>query len=159
MANKLQWHVNEHGLSNEVLDNLMKSSHACNLYFGTFPFDSMPSDVCAKKKFVLLVNVGLHFVCIFANKNVVLYVDSLGRPSSLKEVQHFLRLCARPVFFNMKKIQSTSSTHCGLYACLFGLFFCKRENQERVGKMCFEKRNLLKNDQICLKYLKRLLLQ
>lgn len=158
MAHKLEWHVNSQGLSNDVLDNLMESSHTCDLYFGTFPFDNLPFEVCKNDKFILIVNVGLHFVCIYGKRDMVLYIDSLGKAPRGQEMKSFLLACERDVFFNKKRIQSLVSTHCGLYACLFGLYFCKKENKKTVARMVFEKHNLMKNDQLCLKYLKRLLL-
>lgn len=150
----LDWHINQNGLSNHVLSDLLKHLSVNNQYYkGVFPFDNIPVNLCSESNFIIIVNIGLHFVTVYAQPNFVLYIDSLGN-SSPPNMRDFLYQCKRPVFFNERQIQSFSSTHCGFFSVLFVIFFVGKKKGIKIESFKFRDTNLKFNDKLCTKYIK-----
>ena len=159
-------------MSNETLERFC--FRVCgNDFKGVFSADYIPLFLAAKSRFVIIANLGArrgvrtelpvgHFVTIAALPDVILYIDSYGLPSVEPNINKFLKICRRPVQFNLRQIQTYDSVYCSFYAMMFTCFvdkFVFRDSMPaiRVPKLRFEKRNLKKNDELCVKYLKRIL--
>lgn len=152
----LDWHINQNGLSNHVLTNLLNHLSVSDKYYkGVFAFDNIPNNLCNESVFIIIVNIGLHFVTIYATSDFVLYIDSLGKPSP-SNMSFFLSQCKRPIFFNNRQIQSFTSTHCGFFAVLFVLFFNGKEKGTKMRPIKFHDTNLSSNDKLCTKYIKQI---
>lgn len=153
----------EGGISNETVARFCGS--LCGKDFkGVFSADYIPRRLAARGRFIVVVNLGTrrgvrgklpmgHFITIAADPSKVLYVDPYGLPNVEPNVERFLRLCRRPVEFNLRQIQDTESVYCGLYAVLFSLYFDKKPD----FKLRFRKRNLRKNDKLCVEYLRKMM--
>lgn len=156
----LDWHINKSGLSNTVINDLLNLSGISSKYFkGVFPYDNLPENISQLDNFSIIVNIGLHFVTIYAEEKFVYYIDSLGGSINNVHVKSFL--CSglkRPIYFNKRQIQSLMSSHCGLYTALYILFMegSKREKKLLSIKKLkfFSSGDLLRNDKLCVKYIK-----
>lgn len=153
--NSLQWHLNKYGLSNVLLSDLLKNANiGKSLFKGIYPVDGIPKRISAHKNFIIIINIGLHFVTLYAKPKVLIYIDSFGQkpPSSLHS---FLQSCKqKSVVYNKKQIQSLESTHCGLYAVLYVLLFNAKKSGKKCKSIKFNGNNLLKNDDICIRHIK-----
>ncbi len=151
---KLSWHLNQYGVSNDLLEDLMKFLSHDTDFLGVFTIaDLMKSKCYKKRRFIFILNIGMHFVCLYAQENFVYYIDSFGEKPDSPPVKKFLKQCKRNVYYNRRQIQDFSSAYCGLYACLFALFFGKANMT--VNILHFKNVNLKYNDVLCLKYIKK----
>jgi hypothetical protein len=152
--NSLQWHLNRSGLSNVLLLDLLKNIDIGKKYFkGIYAVDNIPKFLSRLEQFIVIINIGMHFVTLYGKPNLLVYIDSFGNPppSSMKK---FLSTCKRKIVSNIKQIQSPYSSHCGLYAVLYVLFFNTREMRKKCKTIVFDKNDLLKNDDICISHIK-----
>ena len=189
----LAWHINSLGLSDVVMNDLLKMANISQDFMGIFPFDQLnrikeipaPVKCCYT---TIIINVGGHFVMICFGQFFTLYVDSFGKPIERDQVYNFIRRVRpfTPFFYNSTQVQSLQSTHCGLYAVLFSLFFdrCQRRasligRQQNIRSsryqpysipapfvtppktpftMYFSKEpnQLLLNDELCISYIQKL---
>ncbi len=149
--------MNKKGLSNVLIEDLMKNLDKNPHYLGVFPVTViLKKKFHTRPRFNLILNTGGHFVCIHAEESFVFYIDSLGMiPLAVtNQLEQFLTKCKRPIFYNRRQVQAVESVYCGLYACLFTLYFGMPIFKE--WKLVFYK-NLKENDKLCLKYLKKML--
>lgn len=171
----LGWHFSEKGLSNEVVRDLMRlagvtSSPPGGGFRGIVPYDRLFSEgeddvAIPRRNFSIIVNVGMHFVTLFSEGDLVYYVDSLGLPVWREELKNFIlerfphkrRYC-----YNPRQIQDWNSSHCGLYAALFTVYLEKYCRGRRRGgtrpRLKFHRRKKLLplNDALCVKYIKNM---
>ena len=156
--NTLSWHLNKDGLSDTLLKDLIEKANVGSVFDGIFPLQAIPSKLRKKKSFVIIVNIGYHFVTVYATKDFVYYVDSFGKKPPQTLYSSFLDFCERPVYFNSSQVQSKHSTHCGLYSCLFTIYFSKKIPNFTLH---FEKKKTLlqKNDKKCIEFLKTLIMK
>ena len=124
----LDWHINALGLSNDVLDSLLSTACISNQYLGSFPVSQLkniPTFSLKHLYITLIINVGHHFVSLCIGRKFVLYIDSFGRPIQDRRVTQFIEKRAPdlPIYYNSTRIQSKSSSYCGLYAVLYVLYF------------------------------------
>ena len=131
------------------------------------------SDKCGEKtgktddtNISFIVNVGNHFVSVIITAVSILYIDSFaGRLSTPQLATLFSRVKKRETksrsgvlnrtfFRNKRQIQSIESTHCGLYAILFCVWYLKHPSDRM--KLRFSQSDLNQNDAMCVKYLKKL---
>ena len=166
MAGKtLAWHLNKNGMSDSVINDLLAMAKISNQYLGTFMFNNLPYFSSSELKqqstsHFLIINVGHHFVTLCITPYYALYIDSIGLPIVHQEINNFIdQYSPRPIYFNTKQIQSFESSHCGLYAALFTLYFDQYEQHNM--KMTFFKNPalLLKNDDKCIQYIKKLVVK
>jgi hypothetical protein len=153
------------GLTNTVIERFCFLS-CSDTFKGVYSADYIPTQLAARSRFIMVVNLGVrrglrklpvgHFVTVVASSSVVYYIDPYGLPSAEPHVNRFLRLCRRKICFNLKQIQDFSSTYCGLFAILFACYMDANGTEERL-KLKFNSRNLMKNDKLCVKYLRALL--
>lgn len=166
----LSWHINEFGLSNEIVHNLVsRMTKNSEQYLGVFSFSKIPKQkvltAAAKnndKNVVMIINIGQHFVTLVISHDAVIYIDSYAR--SIPDTKHVLSLLKelteakedqqrRQLFINTTPIQHPTSTHCGLYAALFTVWYLA--NTKARMKLHFDSQHLLLNDDLCVQYLKQ----
>lgn len=164
-TNTLEWHINKNGLSNILLEDLMKMAMndvADSAYQGVYTHFNIPSSLKQLPNFSIIVNVGAHFVAIYATPQYILYLDPFGTPIMQANIVHTLTSeeYDRPIFTNCRQVQALDSTHCGLFSCLFVLHLETKRLQTPFYKdvqLKFVSKNLTKNDFLCIKYLKRII--
>lgn len=148
------------GLTNVFIDDVLKN---CNSFRGCYAADKIPNSLLhSLEKVTIVVNLsphthkGSHFITIVIFPNFVYYIDSLGLPCFSLHILSFLKQLKRPILYNKKKIQSSTSTYCALYCILFALFFDCTKNDRQKNKLVFTN-HFLKNDKKVVKYVKRLI--
>ena len=143
------------GMTNRSVNNICQS--LCpNIYEGLYDKSELKDKgnfLIHKKIFSIIVNIGRHYVCIYAEKDFSIYIDPLGFASMTKEVNSFLQKIKRKTFTNTSKLQRLNSNHCGMYA----IMFCKHFDLDKKNrpKMVFYKKQ--NNDNKCIHYLKKLI--
>lgn len=139
------------GLTNGYVEDLGKK--ICGKYFlGTFPCDILPN-VYKKYNYSLVINLskhdtlGSHFVCIFADKNNLLYFDPLGNKCMNKYILKFIHRNkkGRKLKLKFKKIQSDKSIYCGFF-CLAFLLSKKLNISNKNFFSMFDNKNYETND-------------
>lgn len=159
----MEEHIDASGVSDVFIKDLLAQMHISHLFKGVFfTFDpQLHSLICEREvhpDFVCIVNTGRHFVTLVLDKESALYIDTLARHCPM-ELRLKLEKSKRTVYYNKKRIQSITSTHCGLYSCLFALYFDRERNDRSVStQFRFEsaKDKLEVNDIRCIKYLKQM---
>lgn len=167
---KLFQQVDDHvrpgsGLSNEIVESFCRLRSSKD-FVGVYSADYIPDKLAARGTFILAVNLGKrrgerkklpvgHFVVISARPSMLYYLDPYGMPCMQENVQRFLRLCRRPVEYNLKQIQHLDSAYCGLYAVLFVLCFDKASGGRDTFK--WKRKRIIENDQLCVRYLRKIL--
>ena len=159
----------ERGVTNELIRDLCHI--LCPNYFrGVFSSHELDA-VADRRRFVgsgyfsVIVNISAqpppadgHFVLIHARPSRLLYLDPFGAPCQDAKVMSFVKKCRgdRPFYENKRAIQSPLSTFCGMYAVLFALYY--DFSHPPVARIEWIRSSdpfvLLKNDRICIKYLK-----
>ena len=150
------------GVSNSLIEELCTAIcvNKEKRFKGVYSADEIPASLAnpSKKISNIIVNLspsnqittGLgHFVSIHIFPNQVKYIDPFGRPCTQPYVLSFLKLCARPVFYNQKQIQNFDSKFCGLYAILYTAMFDRKYKL----KIDFQDHGKKSNDAKCIRYL------
>ena len=158
-----EFHFNQDGVTNHFIDDFL--SRICSdKYKGTFAIDTIPLWLAHENYAFFVVNLNPHFirnnghfVTIITYPDGCLYIDSFGIGPP-KQLEQFFGETKKRVSVNMQQVQTPSSNYCGLYCCLFILFFdrCFSSSPPNFTVKFFD-RNLSKNDQKCVNYLKRLI--
>ena len=145
----LEWHLNSHGISNELLSDYLRNVGISRNFLGVFPYNELPPMLFVKSENdrILIINVGQHFVTLLVSPLFTLYVDSFGL-APRKNIKTILKKLKNPLFYNTKTIQGINSPFCGLYAALFCLHL-----DDAKFKLTFA-RSTEKNDELCISYLK-----
>lgn len=165
LGNRVRVHVSpERGITNDFVARYCKK--LCNDDFlGVYSADCLPVRFARHHRFTTIVNLGEvkgvrgslpvgHFVTLVGSPGKVRYIDPYGLPVVQRHVKHFLEQTARPVTANTTQIQDFASIACGLYAILFAKYF---EEEPAKFKLNFLKRDLKKNDKLCVEYIRRFL--
>jgi len=146
------------GLSNELLTNLISTIGISDDFAGVIPhFELNKFDTLYEKK-IFILNVGAHFVTLYISpkEHYALYIDPLGNKIHNKSVYAYLDNFPNiEVFFNRKQLQPYVSSHCGLYAVLFSVYFDRKDTDKKI-KLHFSADGAEQNDEKCVKYLKQL---
>jgi len=151
-------------VTNGFLHSILTKTCPARFYGGVFAADEIKrfhlSVGGARKGFIVNLNPrrkkeGGHFVCIISEKHSLLYLDPVGLPCLVKNLSEELKQSGKQVFFNSQQIQAVNSKACGLFSILFLLYFSAGENGMDF-KMEFDTKQKLKNDQLCLNYLKKI---
>lgn len=160
----INWHLSREGMSDKVINDLLAHCGVSDRYRGTFLYNNLPYDIVNDQdEFIIIINVGFHFVTLYITKTFVLYIDSFGLPIRHLEIIEFIanRTVCTPVYYNTHQIQSLSSTHCGLFAAMFVLLLDTQHHRSRIGRrrrrqFHFYKQpsRLKRNDKLCVNYLK-----
>jgi hypothetical protein len=144
------------GVSNHFIDSILTPT--CAEYKGTFSSNTIPTQLLQCETFSIVCNLspagetGSHFVTIIAQRERVLYLDSLALPCLVSEINNFLQRLKKPVYSNSQQVQHVKSQFCGFYCILFVLYF-----NNPVTKLLFETRDLHVNDATCVKKIRELL--
>lgn len=154
-SKSIAWHLNKNGLSDTLMKDLLFKANVGSLFQGIFPLQTIPNELAIAKSFVIIVNIGYHFVTIYTTDAFIYYIDSFGKKPPQSLYKSFLNSCNRPIFFNPIQIQSKQSTHCGFFSCLFTLFYSKKNHNMKL-KFVKDKNQLQKNNELCIKFLKQL---
>lgn len=168
MSRRARVHVTSNGgLTNEWVNNFCKT--ACySGFYGVYSADYIPPRLHVRRTFIIIVNLGQrrgvrgempvgHFVTISGEPDRVTYIDPYGLPCEQVHVRRFLNQCRRPIVYNSRQIQDFNSVYCGMYAILFTLYIGKRFGVRSLFQMRFFRADLLRNDDLCVKYIRRLL--
>ncbi len=153
------------GMSNGVIRRYCRL--VCGPDFkGVFSADCIPPYIAYLRDFIIIVNLGRrrdknkrgqlpvgHFVTIVGRLKKINYIDPYGLPPLVPEVVDFLRSCGRKISYNLKQIQHLDSVYCGLFSILYAIYM---DNKTKI-KLKFYKRNLMRNDKLCVKYIEKLL--
>lgn len=148
--------MNNEGITNIYIQFIL--SKYCPKYQGVYSSDSIPSKLAKLEEFGIVVNLsdadekGTHFTAIISQKTHALYIDSYGKPCDDNDICKFLTKLGKPVFFNTRQIQSYESNFCGFFSMLYVLHYCN----ESTKPLRFSKQ-LMKNDDLCIQYLCRML--
>ena len=147
-----------HGLTNEYVEKIGREILG-NIFLGTFPCDLHPKTK-NRKKFCLVFNLskhdskGSHFIAIFADENNLLYFDPLGHKCENTDILKFMRKVKskRRLRTKFRKIQDCNSIFCGFFCIAFLLSRHKNESLRHFFKN-FSSRELIKNDDLVIKYI------
>ena len=155
----------EGGLSNHAIEALLRRS--CPDFQGVVSADTIPPCLLQRSRegqqWSLICNLseadrpGSHFISIICLPNYALYLDSLGLPCRTTSIAEFLRDLKKPIFYNVRQVQSASSDACGLYCMLFILHFNHRERSAAPTEFQWEKRKLSLNDVTCVALIREML--
>lgn len=157
----MEAHLQTSGVSDVFIKDFLKQMNISNHFKGVFFHDdpklhALIRDRNKAPSFICIVNIGLHFVTLVIKAQSAFYVDTFGMPCPTL-LKLILEESARDLYYNKKQIQSLSSTHCGLYSCLFALYF-DSEGKHFPYALRFErgKRGTARNDKRCITYLKEI---
>jgi hypothetical protein len=139
------------------MDNLQLKSllnKYITTYKGSYFKDNIPSKLGDSYAIILNLSLtkqpGTHWVSIVKCSNVLYYFDSLGNDPMLdKYLSKFLTSQNVPFFYNLKQIQSSESTVCGIYCAVF-LALVKDLVSYKEYLTLFSN-NLIRNDAIICK--------
>lgn len=156
--------MNLKDLTNIQIDDFLFSK---SRYFeGVFSCNSIPKNIGKKETFFIICNLarknkkGTHFITIISHKNEILYIDSFGLPCENLDIKTFLVKTKKNIYFNTKTIQDPLSNFCGYFCILFVLFFENILLNKSIIKLTFYPSNLLyKNDNLCLQYIKKIIMK
>ena len=154
---------NRPGVSNPYLDSLLKflvEKHGtASDYLGVFAADRVPLSIKNGQYFIAntdqATDPGEHFIVLFKEKGNLQYFDPLANPYFLyPDMKKKLKKAPRLTNPN-RPIQAVESQFCG-YFC--ALFCCLRFMEPGALRLLtFRRKNLKKNDEICVKNLMTIL--
>ena len=153
----LAWHLNSDGLSSVLIRDLLKMCNISKQFVGIYPCTNLkhlkPSEL---ETCIMIVNVGLHFVTMHWTRHYILYIDPFGFGISNDSVKACVKKNAfgRPIYSSKSRLQHLTSSHCGLFATFFALYFDNHTKNIHLEK--FIDSASLKNDDICVRNIKRL---
>lgn len=135
----------------EILSAL-ESNKCINKYmYGVYPLDQIPRLIKSKPVF-FVVNThkakykGEHWVAIYIPvKGYTIYFDSYGFPPRHTEIKTFLKNNCNKYIYNKRQLQSSFSTVCGEFCCMFLLYQCHKKNLKSFYTR-FGTKNLTSND-------------
>jgi hypothetical protein len=153
------------GVSNLYIQDAAKT-FCSDDFAGVFSSDAIPESLHKRERFNAVCNLsrlgeeGTHFVTLVGRPAAVLYIDTFGLPCHNDDIGQFLQRCGRPVLFNFRRIQSTTSAHCGLFALMYVMFYDRRREAEHPNaRLNFSRRDLNDNDQKCFQYISQMIAQ
>lgn len=157
--NKLLY--NENGITNKFIHEFLERACVDSFYGGVYASDQLRADhLTGSKRIGYVVNLnpsskisGGHFVALIIEKDKILYIDPVGLPCLVRDLSRVLHSVGKEVLFNRTRIQDIKSNACALFACVFLMYFSKKE---RKFEMKFDKKKLVKNDKLAVKYIKKL---
>ena len=172
---KLERAVDSHvrssdGVSNKFLERVAKELCSTD-FMGVFAADRIPTRVLSPKpRFLIIVNLGErrgrrdalpvgHFVAIYATADKIRYMDPYGMTCYQPKVKRFLELCNREVHCLRRQVQDMRSTYCGFFSLLFLLYLDKQDSRNIPFRLEFyrQRDKLLRNDALCVKYIRKLI--
>jgi len=149
------------GLSNDYVDKLCRKILNNHTFLGVYPCDLHPT-IDRRRNCSIIFNTGDstsagdHFVAIYINKNATYYFDSFGGSIDLDpNIKSFIRkIPTKRIIENTQTIQSDFSQFCGFF-CVAYLLSKDLNLSEDYFKSCFNKKNLLENDQNVIYFIQK----
>ena len=150
--------VSRLGMTDGVITEILTLGNISSRFAGCYHVDNIPADVFRKKHFYVVVNIGNHFVALYRTPTFVFYFDPLARPmpASLSELLKKRLPDSVHLYFNTKKIQAFTSSHCGIFVCLFLLHLDKKD-QLNLPKLEFHEHDLTQNNLLATNLLKNIM--
>ena len=150
--------VSRLGMTDSVITEILTLGNISSRFVGCYHLENMPGDIFRKKYFYAVINIGNHFVALYRTPTFVLYFDPLARPipASLSELLKKRLSADVHLYFNTKKIQAFTSSHCGIFVCLFLLHLDKKD-QFNLPKLDFFERDLTQNNLYATNLLKNIM--
>jgi hypothetical protein len=167
LINEIENNIPNHVYTNEGITNEVLNNFLCQLcsskYLGVFNIQNeIPMEIAEEDDYFMIINVGKHFVLLYADSNEIVYIDPFGNHQNQLPSRHFTKL----IFFSRKAtkqperrrvlhisdyvIQEKTSIFCGLYCMLFALYL---DNALEFPKLKFSIPPSVSNDKKCLSYL------
>lgn len=148
-------------MNNIELEKLVKKdAKLAENFIGIFSCDTLPKHI-SKRPCALIVNTqpshmsGEHWVCMYFDVyNNVDYFDSFGLLPFVPEIEAFVLNNSKHQYYNLRRLQSSDSSVCGLY-CLYFLYFKMRRVKVSTILDIFHFQNFAYNDRIVCKFLAR----
>ena len=144
------------GISNEGIQAFLSDSRVP--FDGVFSSDLIPNSIWEKKSYVFVVNTSPsilswgHFVTVMKTGQTCFFID----PLAMNLYESFTKFDPQCRLVTLSKpIQSTTSHSCGYYAILFILYHFHQPPFKLQFYNGYDNDKLLKNDELCLKYIKK----
>lgn len=135
----------------EILRCLERNKCINKFTYGVYPLDRIPRRVKSKPIF-FIVNThkakykGEHWIAIYIPvKGCAVYFDSYGLPPHHTQIKTFLKNNCSKYIYNRRQLQSSVSTVCGEFCCMFLLYKCREKNLKSFYKR-FGTKSLATND-------------
>lgn len=135
----------------ELVRLLQKDWLVRQIFRGVFSSDTLPR-LAKGTTHALIINLdeadgpGTHWVAVFINAfGGLTYFDSFGMPPFIPNIERFIKLNSRKVFFNTVPLQNFLSRTCGLWAIFFIERMSRGDSLHRLIS-CFNTDSTLKND-------------
>ena len=151
------------GLRSDYLENVARNF--LKNFHGVMPCDWI-GNFDPKVSDSVIINLspstdaGSHFVALHYDRkqNHFTYFDSFGMPCSNQYIiKYITSKKQKSITFSAQQIQEFSSLFCGYYALSF---LISRQNDQNLSSFLsmFEKNELKKNEEICISYIKEMIL-
>lgn len=144
-------HLNELG---SILLNDFKGVFSCD-DFNNLELKNHQKFICnmsSSKK------IGTHWISIYIKDSCAYYFDSYGKNTFKdKNIINNLKRSKKKIRFLKQQIQSHDSLFCGYYAIAFLILSQQHQDPLRQIEQCFSKTNLLLNEEISRKMIKKAL--
>jgi hypothetical protein len=149
-------------VSNEYLDSTLFP--LCQSYRGCFSSDNIPSikkeNLKTNNNFIVNLSrqnePGSHFIALIITPDSAYYFDSFGNTCQNKDIINYLKVLGKKNYYNDLPIQSVSSDMCGFYCALQCLKYDENCTKKNL-KLMFHTENLEANDNLCIRYIKKVL--
>ena len=107
-----------------------KNKYTNKIYLGTFARDELPHKISYPSAFILNTQprsqTGEHWLAIYFDKNKNgIFFDSYGKSASSFKLKEFMKKHSKSYKYNKVKLQSDTSSYCGVYVVLFLLHISK----------------------------------
>ena len=130
-----------------------KDTSANKIYLGTFARDELPEKIIYPSALILNTqpssHAGEHWLAIYFDKNKKgVFFDSYGKSASSFKLEKFMKKHSKSYKENRIKLQSNTSSYCGVYAVLFLLHMSKNlvlESFQRKFKTPMKNDTMIKN--------------
>ena len=147
----------------DILRNKIKLSHLFVDIYSSNTIDFLKLQKL--KNFIIICNLspsydpGSHFVTIIGTPKELLYLDSMALSHSLSSEIYATLLKFKRKIINLvtKRIQSVESFFCGYYCIYFCCLFDYDKMKIIKNQIPFEKNELQRNDNICMKNIQTLI--
>ena len=103
------------------------------------------------------ISGGSHYVAISIKDDRIYYFDSFGVECYDVNILENMKKSGKKVYHSNMRIQSKDSLFCGYFCLAFLLLSEMYPNPISSLKSCFNKKNLIKNEFICINIIKKAL--
>lgn len=157
----------ENGVTNRyILHTLKNELLASKLFIGVHSSDTVNlKQIKERNEFIFVCNlsqsteIGSHFVTVIGLKDELIYADSLAQPAQLStQLYSTLKSTGKKISPLLRQpIQANSSQFCGIFCIYYCMFFDYKRFPIIKNQKRFLKKDLYKNDNICLHNIKSII--